>query len=124
MSNRSRPMSLSLAAILTCGLACVSYAKIAPSEIDTFDHVRVVTSDGTEVDIEHPKISADTLYGTHSSAGRGLRTDSVAIPLDQIVESQSVETSAAKTVGLVVGIVGVAGLMLLAFSDPCPGLAC
>lgn len=65
---------------------------------ETVDRMRVITTKGAVVELHHPRVTNDTLYGQPSKDG-----PETAFPLAEISKVQVKKVSAAKTAGLAVG---------------------
>ena len=109
-----RPIGASLL-LLTCLPACSTWQPGGPTPaafVQTQDprEVRVVESDGSHLQVRAPTIQGDSLVGLLAAGlGRDDTTRRVALPLLAVQAVQVHKVSAARTLGL------VGGLMALGF---------
>ena len=84
--------------------------------------IRVTLTDGSQMEIEHPRVSGDTLIGCEVRGRRRCPSDpsavqtfqQVNIPLSDVTDVAISKTDAIKTGGLIVGTVLVVGAAVLA----------
>jgi hypothetical protein len=128
MNARSRPLSAALVGILLVGIGCTSYKKIEIGEINQYDEVRVILTDGSKQKVFKPFAGPDTLRGfsgpVRDSAVSVVNQDTVKhyrsdapvsdleIPLDQITSAQYRKFDVLKSLGCVALVAAGAVLVL------------
>jgi len=112
--SRCRPVSLALVGLFLWATACTTYTKIQPGEVADHDHIRVTQTDGTQRDLYHAVVEADSIKGQrHERPASQYSEDPVfAIPLDQVSMLESAHGDAGKTVGVVALVIGGAFAVL------------
>jgi hypothetical protein len=116
---RSRPVSLALVGLFVWVTACTSYKQIEVGEVSHHGKVRVTLTDGERETLRDPWVDGDSIkaYTSESVGNLGPQqrvTDILAIPLDQVAELGAVSTDEVGTVFTVLGILVVAGALMVA----------
>jgi hypothetical protein len=119
---RARSDSLALVALFVWLTACTSATQIGVGEVSDHGKMRVTTTDGEKHDFFHTVVEADSIKGQLRKQPASPYYDEpvYAISLDQVSKIERFPADAAKTVGLVLGIVFVVvvgSYALLASSD-------
>ena len=97
--------------------ACSSWyvQEVSPQQLVTEEQpekIRVTLTDGSQLQIEHPRVSGDTLMG-YEVRGRRYSGQQVNIPLSDVTDLAIQRTSAGKTTALIFGMVLVVGAAVL-----------
>ena len=107
--------------------ACTSYQATTESVLaltappKPVGSVRVTTTEGRTLEVQHPRVSGDSLHGTALTIGsRGQpSSEQVAIPVKAIktVEVRRTDESRTMVLGIVVGAVVVASILAMNSSE-------
>ena len=125
MKIRSRPVSIALVSLFLWSSACTKWVAIeppyAPLQGD-YDKLQITREDGGQVVLVEPRLEADSVWGAVLTSywDRGdlkHNEHDTVIPMGSVVKIERRGSDGLATVGLVVGIIGVLGLIGAA-TDP------
>ena len=105
--KRSRPVSLALVGLFVWLTGCTSYRQIELAQVADYGKVRVTFADGERVVVPQDAFVADSLY-VWKEAKPGAHYGKVQVwyPLEQVTLVEARHGDAAKTVGLVLLVLG------------------
>jgi hypothetical protein len=128
MNARLQPVSAALVGILLGGIACTSYKQIEIGEINQYDEVRVILTDGSKQKVFKPYSGSEKLRGfsdpvedvsvsiVDQDTVKHYRSDApvsnLEIPLEQITSAQHRKFDVLKSLGCV-GLVTAGAVLIL-----------